>query len=138
MYAGTTSVVTLPVGQLVTLLGQAVMVKVLVVYTVLVVRRKPVEVAVGLGDCAASVTGQTVVYAGTTSVVTLPLGQSVTLLGQAVMVYVLVVYTVLVVRRGPSVFTVGLGDCADWVTGQTVVYSGIVSVTTLPVGQSAT
>lgn len=87
-----TSVVTLPTGQLVTTGGQLVIVYVLVT-TVVIVSPEP-GVLVGLGcdgTVLASVTGQTVVYRGTTMVVTLPTGQLVTVGAQLVMVWVLVV-----------------------------------------------
>ncbi len=68
----------------------------LVVYTVLVVRRHRGVVTVGF---SVSVTGQTVVYQSTTSVVTCgPLGQFVTVGWQEVTVRVTVRETVLVVQ----------------------------------------
>ena len=91
-----TSVVTEPFsGQLVTLGGHCVIVYTLVVYTVLVVRGT--DVVVG-ADFSVSVTGQMVVYHGTTSVVTCgPAGQLVTVGAHEVTVRVIVLDTVLVV-----------------------------------------
>jgi hypothetical protein len=59
-------------------------------------------------------------------VVTLPMGQLGTEGGHLVMVVTLVVYTVLVVSLA---VVVGLGPSVS-VTGQTVVYQGMVSVVT--------
>lgn len=50
----------------------------------------------------------------------------------------MVVYTVLVVRAAVPPVVVGLAGRAVSATGQTVVYRGIVSVTTRPLAQSVT
>jgi hypothetical protein len=74
-----------------------------------------------------------------TSVVTWPTGQSVTVGGQLVMVYVLVTLVVMVSPE-PGVL-VGLGAAVLVLlaeTGQTVVYRGMVRVVTLPMGQLVT
>lgn len=70
--------------------------------------------------------GHTVVYTDIVSVVTWPIGQFTTVDGQAVIVYVIVVYTVEVVQVGAGVI------------GQTVVYNDMVSVVTCPIGQFVT
>lgn len=105
-----------------------VLTTVVVLWSVVVVRAGwlPEGTPVGLGlPVLVGVTGQTVVYHGMVSVVTLPTGQLVTLAGHLVMVYVVVVYTVLVVSC--SAVEVGTAVLV-LVTGQTVVDTEIVSV----------
>lgn len=86
---------------------------------------------------SVAVTGHTVVYHGMVSVVTWFTGQLVTSGAQDVMVYTRVVYTVLVVQGwAASVVAVvagvvvGAGVFVSPLTGQTVVYRGMVSVVT--------
>ncbi|KAL2256366.1 hypothetical protein VTK26DRAFT_1782 [Humicola hyalothermophila] len=86
------------------------------------------------GDGAAtSVIGHTVVLTGTVSVVTCPIlsGQSVTVGGQLVMVYVLVAKTVEVVQPTGREVVSGIAVSVG-VTGQTVVETAMVSVTMRP------
>jgi hypothetical protein len=95
----------------------------------------------GTPVAVTSVMGQTVVLTAMVSVVTWPIlpGQSVTVAAQLVMVYVVVVYTVDVVQpAGSEEEAVASGALVEVsVTGQTVVDTAMVSVTTWP-GQSVT
>lgn len=83
---------------------------------------------------APAVTGQMVVYKATTSVVTRPTGQSMTVAAHEVMVYVCVEYTVLVVNCETDA---ALTDVA-LETGNTVVATGTSVDVLLPTGQLAT